>query len=372
MVNVIFYLAADNNLDIYAQEEIKLDILKENLQHVNIYIFLDRRNKKPWETDEDFKSKRLKISNGEIKIEETLSELNTGNQNTLSDFLIWCNDLSNLGDQNILVIWGHGGGYSNYNEEGLSKLTIEPSKQIHWIAYDASQNDALTIPELKNAIKIAPQKFNILAFDACLMGNIETYFELVNCTDIIIASQEIVDPLGFPYGEILGQIEAKTNTQHWAYNFVNGFIKYSEKNFTLSAINQLFINDLFLIFDQIAKGILNNFNFKKIEEISKKIKRFKDENYVDLLDLVMLLQNVPSMEESLPIFKDFYKKHHQTVFVHQYNGNYSQSHGISIFFPKRKPTEIIISEFLKLDVYYKYPNWLKLINHYFNYANQRN
>jgi hypothetical protein len=110
-----------------------------------------------------------------------LGELNTGDGQTLAQFLVW--GVRNYPAQNYAIAFGgHGSGW-----EGL-------------IPDDTSDQIILSVPELALASELATveagvEKFNLLINDACLMSSVEYYAGLQFYFDYSLASPEVViDP----------------------------------------------------------------------------------------------------------------------------------------------------------------------------------
>lgn len=110
-----------------------------------------------------------------------LGELNTGDGETLAQFLIW--GVQHYPAQHYAVAFGsHGAAW-----EGL-------------IQDDTSEHDLLSIPELQQAFALATaaagvEKFDLLINDACLMSSVEYYAGLAPYFRYSVASPEVVvDP----------------------------------------------------------------------------------------------------------------------------------------------------------------------------------
>lgn len=103
----------------------------------------------------------------------------------LSDFIIW--SVENYpAEHYMIVISDHGGGW-------------------HGIAFDeTSENDPITMQELEEALQISTEatgveKFDVVAFDACLMGQLEVYNLLAPYAMYTIAAQEPIPGAGWEY-----------------------------------------------------------------------------------------------------------------------------------------------------------------------------
>ena len=87
-----------------------------------------------------------------------------------------------------LVFWSHANGWLG----ALNKATSDRYK-----AFGDDNGYHINITSLARALE--GQKFDFIYFDCCLMGNIETIYELRNLTDRIVASPTDLGVEGMPY-----------------------------------------------------------------------------------------------------------------------------------------------------------------------------
>lgn len=67
---------------------------------------------------------------------------------------------------------------------------------------EGDEGYSMNITDIREALDSCPH-LNMIMFDACLMGNIETAYELKDNTDYFLATPNSVPGAGFPYDEIL-------------------------------------------------------------------------------------------------------------------------------------------------------------------------
>jgi hypothetical protein len=122
---------------------------------------------------------------------ESIGEADMGDPRTLVDFITW--SIRNYpAKKYALVMSDHGGGWTG----GFS---------------DLESGSALSMAHITNAIEqvqgsMAGQKFEIIGFDACLMGMIEVYGSLYPYTNYMVASEEVIPASGWSYAAWLGQL----------------------------------------------------------------------------------------------------------------------------------------------------------------------
>jgi Clostripain family len=128
---------------------------------------------------------------------------NMTEQQALISFLKWVYDEKNdrcKADRYLLMLWGHG----------PELLMQPPSVQQLDVSGSDSQNASthlyLSPVELRIAIEAGKPKdkaLNIIGFDACSMSMFEVAYELRGLADYMVASQEEVPDLSFPYDTLV-------------------------------------------------------------------------------------------------------------------------------------------------------------------------
>jgi hypothetical protein len=124
---------------------------------------------------------------------QSVGEVDTGNPQTLIDFVTWA--IQNYPAQKYaLIMSDHGGGWTG----GFSDMSA------------ASYSD-LSIPEIASSIEQILQntgidKFEMIGFDACLMGQIEVFGSLYPYSNYMVASEEVEPGYGWSYAALLEQL----------------------------------------------------------------------------------------------------------------------------------------------------------------------
>lgn len=163
-------------------------------------------------------------------VKNDLGNRSMGKQSTLQDFLTW-GVKTYPAKKYAVILWDHGSGAQGfgYDENNLS----DPS---------------LTINEIKGAIKaasaISKQKFELVGFDACLMGNIETATALKDYASYMVASEELEPGHGWDYTAALQALNKKpaSTGAEFGKAIADGYKKQATaegtvKQITLSVVN---------------------------------------------------------------------------------------------------------------------------------------
>jgi hypothetical protein len=124
---------------------------------------------------------------------QSLGEVDTGDPQTLIDFVTWAVQ-SYPAKKYALIMSDHGGGWTG----GFSDMS-------------ASSYSDLSIPEIVSSIEQVRQntgidKFELIGFDACLIGQIEVFGSLYPYSNYMVASEEVIPGYGWSYAAWLGQL----------------------------------------------------------------------------------------------------------------------------------------------------------------------
>ena len=128
-------------------------------------------------------------------------ELNMADPGSLTDFVSY--SLENFPSvYNALVIWNHGGGVRS----------IEPDEQASK-AICEDDGDILYLNEVQSALSSAVdgESFDIIGIDACLMGEVETAYEMRSLADYFVASMASEWGAGWGYKYIFDNFISSEN-----------------------------------------------------------------------------------------------------------------------------------------------------------------
>lgn len=154
---------------------------------------------------------------------EIVGERNTGDPAVLRDFLTWTMTVAPATNYG-LVMWDHGGGLSGVNFD------------------DESGYDSITVKELQSAVTQSGMSPKVLAYDACLMGNTEQFYELRALAPVQVASEEVINGPGYNYRTCFAPLEsqpASVTPQALARGIVTSFTAQygSDGSSTIAAVS---------------------------------------------------------------------------------------------------------------------------------------
>lgn len=185
---VMVYLDADNNLDPYAYVDVAEMEAVGSTASVNVVILWDRY------TDP---ANLYRVTKGGIEVAKGFrlngQEVNMGSADTLEAF-VGFSIQTYPASKYALILWDHGDDFRGFAWDE------HPSE-------GATQDDFMTHDEIVVALKST--HLDILAFDGCVMSNLEVAYEYVARglpIDFLVASEIYIPNQGFAYDGLLQAI----------------------------------------------------------------------------------------------------------------------------------------------------------------------
>lgn len=230
---VLVYMNGSDLEGDYGAATADLGEMEEALQAINassetVRIVIEAGGSTGWEHEvmEDADYGRFCITSEGVADFTEMDTRNMGEADTLADFINY-----GIGaypaEHYILIFWNHGSG------------TIEG------FGSDSNyEGDALTLTEIELAFQMSDMTstFDLICFDACLMGTIETVSTLNEYAEYMIASAELEPEEGYDYSwlEIFAEYRADEYTENALDTELIGstilqtYISYYGEKYTLS------------------------------------------------------------------------------------------------------------------------------------------
>jgi hypothetical protein len=186
---VLVYLDGDNDLEEFAFIDLNEMELVGSTTDVKTLVYVDfwtgldapYSSAKCYEVTQDMDTNTI---NSLELVTPLPSEPNMADWQTLRDFIVFGQTYAPA-DHYLLVLWDHGTGCLGF-------------------CVDETSGDHMDINELFYALNDSSvAHLDIVAFDACLMAQIEVAYELHTVTDFLVFSEEGIPLYGFPYDDIL-------------------------------------------------------------------------------------------------------------------------------------------------------------------------
>lgn len=181
---------------------------------------------------------------------EDLGEIDSGSISVIKDFVVWATS-TYPADRYVLIFEDHGGQWKGYGSDDTSGTGL--------IEYSDLNNMFSTIQSSTGI-----SKFDIVGFDACLMGSIEIAQLLEPYASYLVASAELVTSPGWGYGDAIKDltINPGMGVPGFAKVLCDRFIEaanyHENTNQTLSAIDLGKVNVLISSIDSFAQQLISN------------------------------------------------------------------------------------------------------------------
>jgi len=172
---------------------------------------------------------------------------NMGFAQPLNKFLDYVNDKSQGYDKKMFEFWDHGTDY----------IGIGPDSNFN------DMDGVLTVVEMQNSFEEKNCKFDLLGFDACLMGSLEVGNMLKNYSDYMVASEDSEPGNGWGYESIVKYLctNPDSSAQDIGLNIVNSYINNPYSNGiakTLSLVDLRKINPVIEQFNILISNFMQS------------------------------------------------------------------------------------------------------------------
>ena len=251
---IMVYMAADNSLNSYAGRdvnEMEAGLASAGLgarAGAEVILLFDPRTQGDWTDTRLYRilpdtnlaaiaSERLDDGAAGRGHCPPLGERNTGDGATLAWFMAHCRTNFPAG-QYALILWNHGGGAraparldgqrgavrisacaasarggGSFGPEAVPHTTGAGASPLREIAFDQLADDVIWLDELAAALathRDAAGPLAVLGMDACLMGCVETAWEMRGLTRVLVASMANEPQEGWDYQRIFSALDEAT------------------------------------------------------------------------------------------------------------------------------------------------------------------
>ncbi|MCK5560940.1 MAG: PKD domain-containing protein [Thermoplasmata archaeon] len=360
---VMIYMDGDNNLEEFAIQDFNELETVGSTSEIDILVQIDRHpNDESYtgftSSNGDWNETRRYVVKSDLtgdKVNFTeytededmwdLGELNMGIPGTLSDFLDW--GLNNYPSEHyLLVMWDHGTGiFSSRGTRGDSNSGTRSFCQ------DQTSQCSMKLWELDEVLKAKKglttnNTFDIVGFDMCWLGHLETGYEIMDSVDFMVASSDEEPDVGWNYGPPIGALSAnpEMTPQEFAIQITNDFIDefkgisntgyITQAAIDLKELNATFIPKLNEFANELKKymvdykGLITTARKRTDEPCSRSI-------YADIYHFAELIWNTTELPDSLresafEIMVDFDK----VVIAEGHGASHPNGHGLTLYFPR--------------------------------------
>ncbi len=247
------------------------------------------------------------------------------------------------GDCYNLVLWNHGGG-------AILGYGVD----------ETDNNNAMTMMDIEDALSSSKligdgNKFEVVGFDACLMGMLEVADTLDDYSNYLLASEEVEPGRGWDYsclgtitssGDFTGTSISKAIID--AYSDYYKSQKMYKPEFTLACMDLSKTDDVIDSFeDLVAVGTaeLSSGNYSLIAKArsdTRSLGRMSGISVYDSIDLYNLAENMSSIDASASQAL----KNSIDDFVVYYKSNMQRTHGVAIYMPY--DNKVYVNEWIEI------------------------
>ena len=270
---------------------------------------------------------------------------------TLTRFIKWCGK-NYPANRNELIFWDHGGG------------------SVSGYGYDQKhqRSGAMSLPNIKKALKDSGLTFDFVGFDACLMATAENALAVSGSADYLLASEETEPGTGWYYTNWLTALSKNTSmpTTELGKKIIDDFVDMSARqargqSTTLSLVDLAELKETFPdSFSSFADGIndlLDNKNYTTIASARKNTREFARQSRINQYDLVHLAKNLGTQEG-----KELADVVLNAVKYNRTSANMTNSYGLAVYFPSQnKYTDSMTATYKALELSSSYSNSFRKI-----------
>ncbi len=270
--------------------------------------------------------------------------------------------------QHAMFTWNHGGGWSS--------LTVDenaPGRKNNF--------DAMDMPRFRTGLTAGMQasglkKWDIIAFDMCLMAQFEVAAEIHDLTDVMVASEALEPGKGMPYTQVLEAFGKGTlGGRRIGANIVAEFDKFHKndgvRSTTLSALDMSVFDEantrLNALVDKLIPAMPQGWSslaksYFYAEQYADSRDDFRQgKNALQSIDLLDALRKCRSAMANFPAeneYKDLVQTMDRFIIASANSQRRQMSNGLAIYAPVIK--EAYNPEYDKL-AFAKISHWPKLI-----------
>jgi len=332
----LVYMAADNNLEDSGLDNIDWMEQAGSTDKVNIVVQFDRNGQ--YDPRLDWTGCRryyINYGTNEGTIDSTLiqdmGDVDTGDYNQFTDFVKW--GMANYpAERYAVVLWNHGSGWRNR------------AASVRGICWDDTSDNHITEAQMRLALSelysYYGKKIQLVAMDACVMGNMEVAYDVKDYANYLTFSQINEPGSGYPYNTILTDlITYPTMTEaELASTIVTRYGEYyttTGQTVTQSAVNLSQMDALVTAvnnFSTTAQAVMTNERANFIAARTNTVEISSDNpDYKDLyeyMDNVQALTNDATVQAAAASVKTA----HANAVVAKTDVNLT-THGLSIWLP---------------------------------------
>ncbi len=341
----LFYFAGDNDLGLYMENTVN-SIAEAGLpSDTQIIIALDTFNSLPLINKPG--AARYKVTDNKLELLNEAGDIDSTDSKVLEKFIeVSMREYPAKGYS--LILSSHGGGWRDRERSTLSQRAVFMN-DTNSLATGTVLNTALGIKNALSNINASNRKFDMIVFDACNMGCIETAYEFSDLTDYTVFSQALMPSNGIPYNQFFQEISQKGISNLTEYKRVEMLCQIFSNKYVDNAGS--FPTGISIIDNSEMQSFINCLN-NYINAIYA-----KKENYSSIMYNVRTSTTTNDGEEFTGPLIQTFSPLNEFVDLKQLNKEYHE-----VLLDAKIESEALYTSFDSLIKYSKYSNSLKNAN----------
>ncbi|MDP6156838.1 MAG: PKD domain-containing protein, partial [Candidatus Thermoplasmatota archaeon] len=352
------YLDADNNLQSYGQSDLAEMKAVGSDSNINIVVLWDGRSNGDGEL---YYVNRDGVTTFPTSDAGIPAEPDMTDPDTLDSFLEWA--ISNYpADHYALSIWDHGSGIfrRSDNEDGVKGFCNDEhnggGELELWELNDV----------LNNAKTTAGKKLDIIGFDVCFLGFIETHYQLLPYADYAVASEATEPGDGWDYETPLAALASSPDMSPAAFatSIVDAFLDEYSSSITQAAVDLRRLNSSYMPRLEDFSETLTNYMYHyedSIKDARGDSQTCGNSKSRDLYHFAKNIQQDGSLPSPLRNAATALMNEHQNTVIKEGQKGYSGANGLMIYFPIDGPSGTYTS---KIDM--SETSWVDFLREYAN------
>lgn len=288
---VLLYIAGDNSLADFIHLDIEEAQKVGSNENVNILAYVSSSDSSgKW-------TRALVVNKGQSLQDGADMDKDSGSAQTAIDAIDWATGKF-PSDNFMIVFWNHGSG--SLNRSGMTSTFFgKPwGTADRAFCYDDSTGSYFTDQDLRavlaHAVDVRGKAVDVVAFDACLMANVEVAYAVQAYAKYLVASEQTIPGEGYPYNTALS-MAAQPNLS--IVNLVKDMVKdygvlyQGTGDYTLSGTDLSMIPALKNTLDALALNLTSLLNSRDWAATKQAISKsanpsactyFTETTYIDL------------------------------------------------------------------------------------------
>ena len=344
-ITFLVYIAGDNNLNPFIDVDMKEMMKVGSNANMNVLAFIN--TKLPGKAKS---TTQYYVMPNKIVQQGNLAAMDSGSPQTVMKALEWA--INNYpSDMFVLILWDHGSGAFN-----------RLPQSVLWRAacYDDTTGSYLTDAAMQQALAYGQKlrggkKLDIVAFDACLMADVEVAYALAPYANYLVASQETIPGDGYGYDQMLmrpslGNMTVRQLANYMVASYETAYHGVVD-NYTLSALDLSKMSAVTYNIKTLAKLLSDAMKGSQGSALVQAISASRNENncthfeaagHLDIIhfysNLIVEIQKIVNTAPAtfnpiIKMLKDGIKVFSQMIASRVHGDAYPLAHGLSIYFP---------------------------------------